>query len=340
MTSTTYARAAGPAGPADAAPGGAPTTLLADDGRALAATWTEPAGRGAHAVAVVSPATGVPRGFYRGFAQWLATRGYAVLTYDYRGIGGSRAAGPLARERATMRDWALRDMSAALAAAEARRGGRGLPLLLVGHSFGGNAIGFARGVERADALLLVAAGLGESRLYPGRHGVQAHAFFRAVLPAAVATFGHLPGWLLGGEPLPPGVARDWARWGGTRGWAMGDPAMRVHSSYRGIAAPVHVWNVSDDLSFAPPRAVDALAAAFPLAAVQRHTLAPAQAGGARLGHFGAFRRDVGPQVWPRLLAPLDAAVPALQSPDDRDRGARGAAAAGHRDGRRDPAVDG
>lgn len=310
MNTIPYAAAAGHAA---GAPGGAPTTLLADDGRALAATWTEPAQRAAHAVAVVHPAAGVPRGYYRAFAQWLAGRGYAVLTYDYRGIAGSRAAQPMRRERATMRDWAVLDMSAALAAAEARRGGRGLPLLLVGHSFGGNSLGFARGVERADAILTVASQLGEARLYPGVHRAVTTTFFHAWLPAVVALVGHAPGWSLGGgaQPLPPGVARQWAAWGRRRGWAHADPAMKPHSSFGAIVAPVHLWNVSDDLTYAPPRTVDALAAMYRNAAVQRHTLTPADVGQRRLGHFGVFRREPGARAWERLLAPIEAAVPAL-----------------------------
>lgn len=62
-------------------------SLSCDDGRSLAATWYEPARADARAVAVMNSATGVPRHFYRAFAQWMAARGYAVLTYDYRGIG-------------------------------------------------------------------------------------------------------------------------------------------------------------------------------------------------------------------------------------------------------------
>jgi len=309
-TSTPQSLAAGATAPAGA---GASTLLMADDGRALAASWFEPASGDAHAVAVVSSATGVPRGYYRGFAQWLAGRGYAVLCYDYRGIAGSRR-GPPRAERATMRDWAVLDMSAALAAAEARRATQGLPLLLVGHSFGGNAIAFARGVERADALLAVGAQLGEPRLYPGRHRLLANVFFRALVPTLVPLFGHLPGWALGtgSQPLPAGVARQWAQWGLTHGWAYADPAMREHRAAAALAVPVHLWNVSDDLTFGPARAVDALAAQFRNAAVQRHTLHPADVGARQLGHFGAFRREPGAPLWQRLLAPIEQATPALR----------------------------
>jgi predicted alpha/beta hydrolase len=313
MSSTTSTPHALPAA-SSLAGAGASTVLMAEDGRALAASWFEPPGGTARAVAVVSSATGVPRGYYRAFAQWLSARGYAVLCYDYRGIAGSRR-GPARSERATMRDWAVLDMSAALAAAEARRATAGLPLLLIGHSFGGNAIAFARGVERADALLAVGAQLGEPRLFPGHHRWLANFFFRAVVPTLVPVFGHLPGWALGtgGQPLPAGVAKQWAHWGLTKGWAYADPAMREHRAAAALAVPVHLWDVSDDLTFGPARAVDALAEHFRNAAVQRHTLHPADVGVARLGHFGAFRREPGARLWQRLLAPIEHAVPALQA---------------------------
>jgi predicted alpha/beta hydrolase len=313
----TEIRPAGDTTSPEPTPGETPFRLVAADGRALAAAWTEPAAGPARAVAVMSSATGVPRGFYRGFAQFLAGRGYAVLSYDYRGIGGSRQ-GRLRDERATMVDWALLDIAAALAAAEGRReqaAGR-LPLLLVGHSFGGNMIGFVPGVERADALLMLGSQLGEPRLYPGVHRVAAEVFFRALVPLAVRTTGVLPAWALGGgaEPLPGPVAMQWADWGRRRGWAFADPALAAHRGASAVGVPVHLWNVSDDLTFAPPRAVDALAARFRNAAVARHTLTPRQAGVAALGHFGAFRRRAGARAWPLLLDTIEAAAPALQAP--------------------------
>lgn len=292
--------------------------LIADDGRHLAATWTEPPTGPARAVAVISSAAGVPRGYYRAFAEWMASRGYAVLSYDYRGIAGSRR-GAMRQERAVMRDWAVLDMSAALAAAEARRATQNLPLLLVGHSFGGNSIGFARGVERADALLAVASQVGEPRLYPGVHRWTAEFFFRAWVPGLVSVFGYLPGWAmgLGAQAMPGGVARQWAQWGVRRGWAFADPLMHAHRNASSLTVPVHLWDVSDDLVFAPPRAVDALAEQFRNAAVQRHSVRPADVGVSKLGHFGAFRRSPGALLWQRLLAPVEAATPALRHLSER-----------------------
>ncbi|MGN6827864.1 alpha/beta hydrolase family protein [Paucibacter sp. M5-1] len=292
--------------------------LRCADGRLLAATWFEPAGV-PRAIALISPATAVARGFYRGFGEWLAQRGYAVLSYDYRGIGDSLQ-GPLRQERARLRDWAQLDMGAALRAVQRRRlmeqeaQGRALGLLLVGHSFGGNAIGLAPDYEQADAILGVAAQAADWRFWSGIHKAKVWLFFHAMLPAAGHLLGHAPGWLMGArraEGLPKGAALEWAAWGRRRGFMFSDPSLQAELGYHRFTGPVHLWNISDDPVFGPAPAVDALAARFSTAQVQRHTLAPADVGLESLGHFAAFRRELGPRIWPRLLAPLEAATPLL-----------------------------
>src|SRR5258708_30267243 len=96
-------------------------TLPAADGYPLAATLFLPRGAKRHAV-LISSATAVPRKIYRHFAAYLAHRGCAVLTYDYRGIGGSRQKAvmgynqpkPLTRFQASLSDRAAPDMTAAV----------------------------------------------------------------------------------------------------------------------------------------------------------------------------------------------------------------------------------
>lgn len=299
----------------DTSSSGTAFALVCADGRAIAARWFEPA-RAARAVAVVSPAAGVPQGFYRAFANWLAARGYAVLTYDYRGIGESRS-GPVRAERATMRDWAQLDMSAAIAAAEARRRvapATPLPLLLVGHSFGGNGLALARGVEAADAVLTVGSQSGDWRLWPGVQRWITGYFFHLHVPIIASALGHLPSWALGGSgaPMPKGVALEWARWGRRRGYLFSDPGLGNAQALRRFRGTAQVWNVTDDLTYAPSRAVDAFAAQFASASVTRHTLAPRDVSLTRIGHFDAFRRGAGARIWPLWLARIEAAAPALR----------------------------
>lgn len=55
------------------------------------------------ALVLIHPATAVPERLYAGFARYLTERGFAALTYNYRGIDASRPA-RLNRLRARMRD--------------------------------------------------------------------------------------------------------------------------------------------------------------------------------------------------------------------------------------------
>ena len=96
-------------------------TVPATDGYPLAATLFLPRGAKRHAV-LINSATAVPRKLYRGFAGYLARRGCAVLTYDYRGTGDSRQKAltgynqpkSLVGFKASMSDWAALDITAAV----------------------------------------------------------------------------------------------------------------------------------------------------------------------------------------------------------------------------------
>ena len=126
-------------------------TVPAMDGYPLAATLFLPRGAKRHAV-LINSATAVPRKLYRGFASYLAQRGSAVLTYDYRGTGDSRPKS-LAGFKASMTDWALRDIAAAVGWMRERY--TELPFAYVGHSFGGQALGLLpNNVEVSRALLI------------------------------------------------------------------------------------------------------------------------------------------------------------------------------------------
>ncbi|MEJ6004936.1 alpha/beta hydrolase [Paucibacter sp. AS339] len=295
------------------------TQLRCADGRLLQARWQDPIGP-ARAVAVISPAMAVASPFYKGFAEWLAGRGYAVLSYDYRGIG-SNLQGDVRHEPAGLRDWARLDMAAALRAGHKRRlaeqqtQGHPIGLLMIGHSFGGQAIGLTEGFEQADALLGVAAQAADWRFWAGLQRIKAALFFHALLPAFGHAMGHAPGWLLGAraQGLPKAAALDWARWGRRKGYLFTDPSLKAELGYDRFTGPVHLWNVTDDTLFGPGPAVDHLAKQFRGAEVARHTLDPRQLGLRGIGHFGMFRRDLGERIWPLLLGPVEQATPVLKA---------------------------
>ena len=137
------------------------TTFAARDGYPLAATVFAPAGAPTRVV-LINSATAVPRKIYRGFASYLASQGFAALTYDYRGIGGSRPAS-LKGFEARMRDWAALDVAGAID--HVRGVWPAAPLCVVGHSFGGQTLGLVPNNTEVTRALFVAAQAGYWRLF-------------------------------------------------------------------------------------------------------------------------------------------------------------------------------
>jgi predicted alpha/beta hydrolase len=249
--------------------------------------------RAARATVVIQGATAVPQGYYAAFAGYLASRGLAVLTYDYRGVGASRPA-RLRGFGATMRDWARYDAPAALR--WAKEAFPSIPLVVVGHSFGGQALGLAPGAaEVVDGALLVASQSGDVRYWPSpkRHAIK--ALWRVVVPAGTSVFGYLPGWMGLGEDLPAGVASEWAGWCMTPGYVTGAlPREELH--FADVTAPILAYSFPDD-TYAPPGSVDALLAWYARAPIEHRRVDPASVGARGIGHFGFFRRALADALW-------------------------------------------
>lgn len=273
--------------------------LPARDGYPLGATLFESAATPRKGVVLVNSATAVKRTFYAKFAGWLAEQGYDVVTYDYRGIGGSRPKGSFRAFTGTLTEWATQDMAAALDwACRERKTER---VLLIGHSIGGQLIGMAPNAEKIAAALCVASQSGEWRLWPTVIGkAKMFVWMHAALPAVGAALGFIPGRLGMGEDLPNTVAREWARWCRTRGYLMGDDTSR-RALYERITAPILAISFSDD-DYAPKETVDAWLAFFPRAPKEHRHESPAEA----VGHFGFFRSAAQQTLWPQAAAWLAA----------------------------------
>jgi len=192
-------------------------TVPAADGYALGATLFLPRGAKSHAV-LINSATATPRKIYRGFAGYLARRGCAVLTYDYRGIGDSRQKAvegynqprSLVGFKASMSDWAALDVTAAVAWMRERY--RHLPLGYIGHSFGGQALGLLADNGEVSRALLIASQAGYWRLMASPERYRVYAMLNFVGLPLARLLGYMPGWAGIGEDLPKGVFQQWVDW--------------------------------------------------------------------------------------------------------------------------------
>lgn len=264
------------------------TSIPATDGVPLAATWYAPAGAAADApLVLVCSATAVKRGFYEAFARFLAGRGFAALTFDYRGIGESRQ-GPLRGDGARMRDWGERDLTGIVAWAVREHPER--PLLLVGHSVGGQLLGLTPQAGRVAAAVFVAAQSGYFGHWPAPRRHLYAVLWYLLVPLAVWLLGYFPSRRMGfgGEDLPAGVAREWARWCRTPHYMSDESGAPLRPHFGAVRAPIHAYSFSDD-PYATARSVDALLAFYGNAPTSHAHLRPEQAGAPTVGHFGFFR---------------------------------------------------
>lgn len=155
---------------------------------------------------VIWPAMGVPARYYRPFASALHRAGLAVRVVDLRGTGAS-VPRPSRRSRYGYAELAS-DVGAVL---DASADLAGRPVVLLGHSLGGQACLLhcaAGGHPTVDGLVLVAVGLPWWRLYPPSHRSRLVGLVGSVNVASML-LGYWPGWGFGGRQAR-GVVRDWA----------------------------------------------------------------------------------------------------------------------------------
>lgn len=268
-------------------------TLQAPDGVSLTGDLVLPPGPPCAAV-VIAPAMGVRRRYYAAFARFLARRHQlASLTIDYRGIGDSRGAA-LRRTRASLTDWGELDLAAATDELARRFGG--LPLRFVGHSVGGQLMGFVPDApfERA---LFVGSQSGHWRHWDGARRAGMALLWHAVIPASTFALGYLPGRALGGgEDVPGGVARQWARWGRHPDYLGVSAREREGAWFGAWRGTLRTYAIADD-AYAPERAVRALAEMYSGAAREVRVIAPRDIGARAIGHFGFFRERFEPTLW-------------------------------------------
>ena len=195
---------------------------------------------GAAPMVLILPAMGVPARYYRHFAAVLHNAGFAVLALDLRGNGASTPK-PSRQTRYGYQDL-VDDVAAVCAALEPRRAGR--PLLLIGHSLGGQVglLHAANDPAGIVGVVLVAAGVPYWRVYPGRR--------RYGLFAMTQSIG-LASRVLGTD--------DWA---GVRARLLASPALRMIR----VTGPVYLQPAADYCGTCRTLSADALATAERLAA--------------------------------------------------------------------------
>ncbi len=257
------------------------------------------------AIVLICSATGIKQQFYWKFAGWMATQGYGVLTFDYRGIGASLHGQSVRNSVARKQDWGQLDMPAALDYLD--REFPDLPIHLLGHSAGGQLIGLMPNHDRLERVVTVGASSGYVYNLASRVRLVAAFLLKVYIPITAKLLGYAPTrWIGWGEDLPAQVAMQWAAWCTRPGYVLNALGSDIELDFFDqIKRPI-LWLTATDDPIATPENVDDMLRLYENASVTRRLIDPRDYGLERIAHIDFFRAR-NAKLWPLIaswLSPL------------------------------------
>ena len=249
-------------------------------------------------VVIINAATSVRCRHYSRFADYLFANGFDVITYDYRGIGESRPAS-LKGLRASWSDWGGLDFEAMLK--RAQREFAGQPIDVVGHSFGGCAVGLAASGRSIRRVVTVGAQFAYWRDYAAAHRWRMFGRWHVIMPLLTLLYGYFPGKRLGWlEDTPAGVVRDWSM--PTPRYERRPSGQDQHvANFAAVNAQLLAISISDDPYGTIP-AIERLLAYFTGSDRTHWRITPEDIGQKEVGHFAFFRSECQATLWPIALS--------------------------------------
>ncbi|WP_180104215.1 alpha/beta fold hydrolase [Acinetobacter sp. YH12108] len=254
---------------------------------------------------LICPATGITKQFYHIFSCWLQTQGYAVMVFDFRGIGESLK-GSVKQSKASIVQWGQLDIPAAIDALLAKT--QAAKVILLGHSAGGQLLGIVPNYVKVEKVVAIAGSTGHIKGLRGRTKLLAPVMFNIIFPLARITKGYGPTQAIGmGENLPKDVAREWAEFCSKPGYvinAIGKKISPAHDYHAQITCPItSIWASDDEI--ATQANVKDLLRLYPKAATEMIELKPQEYDHKGIGHMLMFKKSH-QNLWPVIEQQLSA----------------------------------
>jgi predicted alpha/beta hydrolase len=275
--------------------------IQTSDGTLLAASRFMPQ-TALKAVVLLPSAMGVPQSFYTPFAEFLAENGIAVVCFDYRGMGASIPAEfrhSLRGFDTSVTQWAEQDYNAALLATKAWQSE--VPLIVVGHSLGGQLLGMLPDAHLIDAVITIASGSGYWRENAPQLKRIVWLMWYFVVPLATRLCGYFPGKRLRmvGD-LPKGVIYQWARWCKHPAYFVDENGAAMQTGHAAIRRPILSMSFTDD-ELMSLRNIESMHSFYSNAVIERRHIHPGDVDAKRIGHFGFFRTQFRNSLWLQAL---------------------------------------
>lgn len=274
-------------------------TITATDGFALSACWMPNEKKDNKSIVVFASATGVRKEFYIKFGQYVCQQGYAVLLFDYRGIGESAPAS-LKGFVAYMHEWTTKDMNGVLNFLVREK--KVENVIWVGHSVGAQLIGLLEKREYIKKVIAINSSTGYWNYFTFPYNWITLSLWKLVGAPLTLALGYAPMRKLGwGENLPAGVYWEWRKWC-LRKNHFQDYLLEQTSAkaFYDCHIPFQYIYTSDDY-IANDRTTKCLAAFYPNADAQFLKIEPKTFGFKAIGHTGIFRSKHAEKIWPMIL---------------------------------------
>lgn len=259
----------------------------------------------AKGMVLMNPGTATKTTFYAPFAEFLADNGYHVMLWNYRGFCESKL-GSLANSDITYSDVGQWDIPAAITKAQSLY--PDLPLYCVGHSAGGQQIGFAHNCNDLDGMVALAVSTGYFGTMPMGYRLKAHLFFKVIAPISSALFGYVKAEKLNiMEDLPHKLAKEWGQWCAykdfffTPKFAKKKPQLK---NYQSLEFPIHVYTADDDEISTPQNTATLWQHITTKEPVRFTVIKAADMPKKLIGHMGYFRRT-NQSIWQEVLNSLN-----------------------------------
>ncbi|WP_436906141.1 alpha/beta hydrolase family protein [Acinetobacter johnsonii] len=249
---------------------------------------------------VIASATGVPQEFYQHFARYMAKLGYEVLSFDYRGINKS-APESLKKFKMNYLDWGTKDLSSLLD----QISDSALPLFLIGHSFGGQALGLVTNHHRITACYSLGTGIGWPEYMPYFERFKIKLLTKYVMPLMVKRHGYMAWSKLNmGVDLPSDVFKQWQSWSQYPEYFFDDPKLEfLIDQYSKVKTKIFAATSLDD-EWATPKSRNEFMKYYSNAEVHLIDIDPKRYGSNSIGHMGYFKKNAQP-IWQSIIQTLE-----------------------------------
>ncbi|MFH6946758.1 alpha/beta fold hydrolase [Flavobacterium sp. FlaQc-50] len=248
--------------------------------------------------------TGTSEKIYLSFLTYLAENGYLCCLWNYR---GTKKTDNLKNSNIKFSDYGTKDMPAIKAYLDNRF--PNLPFLFIGHSAGGQQIGFVNDLANVIGNINIAVSSGYYPNMPFGYRMKAYFFFYIFSPISALLTGFVkakPYGLM--ENLPKKVVSEWRDWLEKQDYFFDKNFYGKTvptGNFKNFKFPIHVYYATDDTISNAKNTNAFWRNVKSEKEISFTELTPGEFGLKKIDHFGYFRKTMKDKLWTDVVTRLD-----------------------------------